>query len=287
MFDAKKLLDQIMGGEAAGTDARKGLDEVGGLIGAVFGQATTGLKEGAAEIESRTGVGSKAGEALERATGKSAKEIVEDVKGIASRNQLATGAALAGVGALLLGTKGGRGLARNAAAVGGLALLGGLAYKAWRNHEAGKPLIDRPGDGSSTVAPAPDDSPFGETGDETRDQAAARLMLQAMIAGAAADGMVDNEERSRIVGALERAGLDVMAAKFLDHEFAHPATVDALAVAATTQEMKIQVYAAAVVGVGAESAAERGFLADLAARLGLSPAETTQIASSVAAVRSA
>jgi uncharacterized membrane protein YebE (DUF533 family) len=46
-----------------------------------------------------------------------------------------------------------------------------------------------------------------------------------MIAAAACDGVVDNAERSRIIGALEYAGLDVHAAKFLDGEFAKPATI--------------------------------------------------------------
>ena len=42
------------------------------------------------------------------------------------------------------------------------------------------------------------------------------LILRAMIAAAASDGVIDNEERSRIVGGLQNAGLDVHAAKFLD-----------------------------------------------------------------------
>ena len=58
------------------------------------------------------------------------------------------------------------------------------------------------------------------------------LVLRAMIAAAASDGAIDNAERSRVVGALEEAGLDVHAARFLDAEFAKPATIAELAAAA-------------------------------------------------------
>lgn len=284
MFDARKLLNQILGGgAAAGGAGGDPLSEVGGLVGAVFGQAFDGLREGAAEIEGKTGVGARANAALREASGRSAREIIDDVKGVAERNKLATGAALAGVGALLLGTRSGRGLARNAAAMGGLALIGGLAYKAWKNHEAGKPLIDR----SGAAEPAPAASPFGETGDDARDQATAALMLRAMIAAAASDGMIDNEERSRIIGALEAGGLDAAAARFLDEEFARPASIGDLAAAATTRELRLQVYAAAHMALEADKAVEKEFLVALAVELGLTPEEVREIEAQVSGARSA
>ena len=85
-----------------------------------------------------------------------------------------------------------------------------------RRFRAGKPPIDFGDD----VEPAPAESPFGDTPDQDQDQQTALLMVRAMIAAASADGVVDNAERSHIVGSLEKAGLDVAAAKFLDEEFA-------------------------------------------------------------------
>jgi len=55
---------------------------------------------------------------------------------------------------------------------------------------------------------------------------------------AACDGVVDNAERSRIIGALEGAGLDVHAAKFRDAEFARPATIAELAAAAKSWRLR-------------------------------------------------
>jgi uncharacterized membrane protein YebE (DUF533 family) len=267
MFDARKLLTQMMGGGGdKGAGASSAVNEVGGLIGAVFGQSIQGLKEGAAEVEKRTGVGAKASGAMKDATGKSPADLVNQLKDLASRNKMATGAVAAGIGALLLGTRTGRGVAGNAVKLGGLALIGGLAYKAWQNHKAGKPLIDR---GDQSVDPAPDASPFGETGNPAQDEATSLLMIRAMIAAAASDGAIDNEERSRIVGGLEQAGMDVNAAKFLDQEFANPASAKALAAEAKSPEVRAQVYATARLAIDPDNGTEKAFLAGLAAELGL------------------
>ena len=50
-----------------------------------------------------------------------------------------------------------------------------------------------------------------------------------MIAAAAADGTVDADERERIMGGLERIGIDSEAAQFLDADFARPASPNELA----------------------------------------------------------
>ncbi len=95
------------------------------------------------------------------------------------------------------------------------------------------------------------------------------LMIRAMIAAAASDGLIDNEERSRIIGGLEQAGLDVAAAKFLDTEFASPASIGDLVAAATTPELKHEVYTAARIAIDPDTAQEKAFLAALAQQLGL------------------
>ncbi|MEZ5937737.1 MAG: DUF533 domain-containing protein [Hyphomonadaceae bacterium] len=279
MFDAKKLLTQMLGAEK-GEAAGKTLDEAGGLIGAVFKQAVEGVKEGAGEIEKATGVGAKTEDALKEHTGKSSGDLINQVKEIAERNKVATGAALAGLGALLLGTRTGRGVAGGAVKLGGLALIGGLAYKAYRNHQEGKPLIDTP---QSGVDPAPEETAFGETGDADQDQVASILILRAMIAAAASDGAVTNEERSRIVGGLQDAGLDVHAAKFLDEEFASPASSVDIAALAVTDELKTQTYTAARIIIDDANPAETAFLADLANQLGLSADQVAHLDAAVIA----
>lgn len=276
MFDASKLLNQMFGAGGANNP----LSQIGGVLGGLLKDSVSGMKDGAAAIEEKTGIGAKADAALKGATGKSGGDFIEQAKEFATKNKMATGAALGGLGVLLLGTKGGRGLAGNAAALGGLAMIGGLAYKAWQNHQAGKSPSP-----PAQIEAAPDASPFGETGNVEQDNAAAMLVLRAMIAAAACDGVVDNEERSRIIGALEGAGLDVHAAKFLDAEFAKPASIADLASAANTPALAAQAYTAARIAIDSVSAQEKAFLSDLASALKLDAGLVAQIDAGAAAAK--
>ncbi len=277
MFDANKLLNQMLG--ATGGDGQG--KDIGGLLGGLLNQSLEGVKEGASAIEKQTGLGAKAGSALQNATGKSPEELIKQAQLIMGENKLATGAALGGLGALLLGSRGGRGLVGNVAGLGGLALVGGLAWKAWQNYEAGK----QPSAPAQLQAP-PEDSPFGATGSATHDHDTSLLIIRAMIAAAACDGTVDNEERSRIVGGLQEAGLDTGAAKFLDAEFANPAPIEEIAAKAITPELRLQAYTAARITIEPENLKEKAFLMNLAIALGLDEAQVSHVDSMAAGVKS-
>jgi uncharacterized membrane protein YebE (DUF533 family) len=273
MFDANKLLNQMLGAGGA-SQGQGAMGQMGGLLGSLLQQSVSGLQDGAAAIEKQTGVAAKANSALQGATGKSAGDLLKQAQQIIGQNKMASGAALGGLGALLLGTRGGRGLVGNAAALGGLALVGGLAYKAWQNHQAGKAPTPQP---AAQIEAAPAAAPFGETGNASEDNATSLLIIRAMIAAAACDGAIDNEERSRIVGGLQEAGLDTAAAKFLDDEFAHPASIDDLNNACTTPELALQVYTAARIAIEPESMKEKAFLMNLAVALNLSDAQVAHV----------
>jgi uncharacterized membrane protein YebE (DUF533 family) len=294
MFDSRKLLDELMGAGAAAKapgsgDLESAISQIAGdfktgmrqgaanekvtgggfasVIGAVLGQAASGLKDAAREVEARTGIAGKANEAVKEATGgRAVGDLLAQARELASQNKLATGAAIGGLAAILLGAGAGRGLAATTVKLGGLAAIGGLAYKAYQNYLAGKPLIDVSG-----LEAAPQESPFGNTADAEQDKRTALLIIRAMIASASADGVVDNAERRHIVGGLEKAGLDVNAAKFLDQEFAHPASVDDLVAATSTPETAAQVYTAARLAADPDQPAEQQFLTRLAAGLNLAP----------------
>lgn len=274
MFDANKLLNQMLGPGAATSRAKPGdtLGQVGGLLGSLFQQSVAGVKEGAAALDKQTGLSGAVNSGLKSATGKSGGDLFQQVKDLAGKNKLATGAAIGGLGALLLGTHGGRNLVGGAATLGGLALVGGLAYKAYQNHQSGQAPA-----APAQLEAAPAASAFGETGDAQADNETAMLVLRAMIAAAACDGVIDNEERSRIVGGLEQAGLDVNAAKFLDDEFARPASIPDLVAAAKTPELKAQVYTAARIAIEPDSMKEKAFLMNLAVALGLEDGFVAQV----------
>ena len=247
------------GGAAAG-----GLGGLGGLLGSVLGQATQGL-QGAAQ---KTGAGPALNGIIGQLSGgKSAGDLGGKLRDIVSQNQFAAGGALGSLAGLFLGSKAGRGLAVDAAKLGGLAMIGGLAFQAWQNYQAGKPVLDL--GRTPAVAPPPDESPFGTTGDETVDQQHAQVLLRAMIAAAAADGTVDDAERAQIVGGLQQLGVSGEAAQFLDQEFANPASVEDLAGAVEDPAMAAQVYTAARLTIDPDEDAEKEFLSSLAQALGL------------------
>ncbi len=277
MFDASKLLNQMFG--TGGAD--NPLGQIGNVLGGLLNDSVAGMKDGAAAIEQKTGIGAKADAALKGAMGKSGGDLFEQAKTFAGENKMLAGGALGGLGLLLLGTRGGRGLVGSAATLGGLAMVGGLAYKAWQNHQAGNAPV-----APAQIEAAPDASPFGETGNLTQDNETAMLVLRAMIAAAACDGVVDNAERSRIIGALEGAGLDVHAAKFLDAEFAKPATVAELVAAANTPALAAQAYTAARIAIEPDSMTEKAFLMNLAVALGLDAGLVAQIDAGAAAAKS-
>ena len=89
----------------------------------MFGQATAGVREGAGRVDRATGVSDRAREAAGQLTGRSPDELVAQIMELLANNKLGAGAALGGLGALILGTGAGRSLAGSAIKLGGLALI--------------------------------------------------------------------------------------------------------------------------------------------------------------------
>ncbi len=268
MFDAKKLLDLLVqsgsGTQVGGKDLGSVIGQVGSMVGSVLGQATSGVKQAATEIDARTGASAKASDMMTQATGRTPGDFLSQAKELAGKNQLATGAAIGGLAAILLGTGAGRAITGGAARMGGLALIGGLAYKALQNYQAGKPLLDLNSAASEiTVTPA-----LPAPGNE---QARALRLVRAMIAAASADGIVDDGERAAIAGNLRAAGLDDEATAFIDNEFANPADITTLAEGIATPDEAAEVYAAARLAIDPNTQEERDFLAALASSLALEP----------------
>src|SRR5262245_63331049 len=99
---------------------------VGGALdalGQVLQQAAVGVREGTSALDAATGASQYSRQALEQLTGQSADEILAQLKTLIGDNRLGAGAALGGLGALILGTQAGRSLATTAAKLGGLALI--------------------------------------------------------------------------------------------------------------------------------------------------------------------
>ena len=260
-----------------GTGAQSGVGGLAETLKQLLTQATAGAREGATRIDEATGISSKAREALGQATGQTPEELVARIRRLIAENQLASGAALGGLGALVLGTRGGRSLAATAITLGGVALVGGLAYKAYQNYQQGKPPLSAETETKATpqsLIPAPEGTGF-EAGAVTHD--AARRYIRAMIAAAAADGHIDKEEQRKILGGLQQAGLDTAAEQFLAAEITRPATVAELTTGLSSPEEALQVYTAARIAVDPNSAEEHAFLSALAEALGIDDALAEQV----------
>jgi len=265
MFDARQLLDSLLGGDTAKTvtntatsavqDGRQMADQAGSAVAGAIAQAGKQFE------------GTQAGDLLNQA----AK--------LAGENTVATTAGLAGLAALLLGTSTGRAAASGAVKLGGLGLLGGLAYKAFSNYQEGKPL-------TAGIPMLDSATPAAETGFAPGDHShdSALLLLRTMVAAASADGDMDASEREKIALQVHGLGLDNAASSFLQGEMKSPASAaDIAAAVGDNKELAVQAYTMARAIAGKLSAPEQAFLQSLAQALQLDPALVGHIEAAVSA----
>jgi uncharacterized membrane protein YebE (DUF533 family) len=145
------------------------------------------------------------------------------------------------------------------AALGGLALVAGLAFRALR------------GEGAAP-APASPATPFDNV---SVDEDEARVMLRAMVAATLADGVIDAEERQRLDDAVAASGIGAEARAWLDRELAEPADIDDIAERVDDPEQAARIYAAARLAIDPDTLQEREFLKMLAEALDV-PAEAAE-----------
>jgi uncharacterized membrane protein YebE (DUF533 family) len=198
---------------------------------------------------------------------------------LAKKNPLATGAIVA----VLLGTGAGRALTGSALKLGGLAAIGGLAYTAYKNYQAGKaPGESVAGGAEPEILEAPKDSGFAPEDIEQGEVEFALVLVRAMIAAARADGHIDDAERAKIHERLQMSGLNSDVAEFIDNELAKPVDVESFVRAAKSDPQKVELYTASRVAINPDNRAERGYLDMLAGRLGLKDDLVAHIESTVA-----
>ncbi len=174
---------------------------------------------------------------------------------------LKSGAAAAGVLALLLGTQAGRRVTGAAVKVGGLAALGGVAYQMYRQWNAGA--------ASTATATAPTAEPAQLPAPQA-PKASVELLLKAMIAAAKADGHIDAAELEKIRTQLASLELGDKASDMILEELARPLDAKALA-ALTNGDMAIalEVYLVSASMLDASDAVEQAYLDDLRVALQL------------------
>jgi uncharacterized membrane protein YebE (DUF533 family) len=233
MFDAKRLLDQFLGSQSDPRNQQPGAT------------SWSDLARGA-------------GDALSKGAGGNLGGMLGGFGG---------GALAGGLASVLLGSKPGRKLAGNALTLGGMAVVGALAYQAYRNWQGGQaPQTAAP----VAMLPPPSNTPFNPAG-EADQQSLGRNLLRAMISAAKADGHVDATEQANIFAQMDKMALDAGDKAFVIDELRKPLDIDAVARAARTPEEAAEIYVASLLAVDVDDASERGYLDMLAARLKLDP----------------
>lgn len=187
---------------------------------------------------------------------------------------LGGGAMAGGVVALLLGTKGGRKLGKKALKYGGMALVGGLAYKAYRDYQARQSgqapaSVPSTGRGEPDVIEAPQDSPFSPAAAPGGADNFSLAILRAMISAAKADGYIDPAEQQKIFEKVDQLGLGAEEKAFVMDELRSPLNIDTIVEAATSEEIAAELYAASLLAIDPDHPAEKAYLQMLAARLNL------------------
>ncbi|OAS16833.1 tellurite resistance TerB family protein [Methylobacterium platani] len=268
MFDAKRLLDQFLGGPGRG--GHPGGSHGGGPFGGSYGgqQAPYGHAPSPLEQVARSlGGGGKA-------------------------------AILGGLASLVLGGRRGGGFGMpggmpggGAGRAGGLALVATLAYQAYRNWQAnqerGQPAPARAG-----FIPSPDEAAamLGGTrfapASAADEQDRARALLIAMITAAKADGHIDADEQGRIFGEMDRHALDSDDKAFLMDTLRAPVDVEAVARLARSPEQATELYAASLMAITVDTHQERAYLDHLARSLRLEPGLVRHIEGTLASAAS-
>ena len=164
------------------------------------------------------------------------------------------GAAAVGVLSMLLGRGGGSSLAK----VGSLAALGSLAYQAYQNYQKNN--------GNVSVSDLIEGA-FSHKSEQVSEQTS-NVILRTMIAIAACDGVIDEQERQAI---LSEGGSTPEVQQWIIDEMEQPASVEVIAQqVGNNPALASEVYLAARMVCGAElSRKEIVFLSQLAQALNL------------------
>jgi uncharacterized membrane protein YebE (DUF533 family) len=107
-----------------------------------------------------------------------------------------------------------------------------------------------------------------------QQDAAAGLMLRAMLQAAKCDGKIDEGEKKKLLETLGDASSEDM--EFVNRELSAPIDVQAL-VKQVPKGLESQIYAVSVMGINLDNQQEAEYLAELASALGLGPREVNAI----------
>ena len=168
---------------------------------------------------------------------------------------------------LLVGSKKGRKFAGKAATVGGAALIGGIAFKAYKNWQQNN---------QQSSVNIPGHSPMTHSQDSSNQISVPEIsqdfqltLIKAMIGAAKSDGHIDEVEQQRIFDAVEQMSLSSEMKGLVFDLLRQPIYVEELAHGAQSMEQKSEVYLASCLAIDLDNQSEHNYLNKLAGALGL------------------
>ena len=187
---------------------------------------------------------------------------------------LAGGAAAGGLIALLMGNKSARKFAGKAAGYGGAAVLGGLAYSAYRNWKGQQ----QPDASLQTHSPAATDLGNELIAPPEQQQPVTELtMIKAMIAAAKADGHLDSNEQKRLHDVVEKMSLSSETKGEIFDLLQREISIGELLDETASMEQKSEVYLASCLVIDIDHPGEREHLDTLARAFELPPGLPQQL----------
>jgi uncharacterized membrane protein YebE (DUF533 family) len=246
------------------------LDGLAGMLGGASAGGSAGglggMLGGSARQTSQGGASGGFGGSLGGLGGTLGNVLNEAGRMVGGNQNLALGGLGALAGALLGSRRGLGGAVRGGLGGGVMAVLGAMAFQALKNR-AGQP----------TRVPLGLAAPQTEAEQQELERNS-ELVLKAMINAAKADGQIDEREIRRILGKVKKSGADPEGREFLTAEMRKPMqTAELVEAARGNPELAAQLYGASLLAIEVDTPAEKQYLAELAAGLGLGAEVTARI----------
>lgn len=206
-----------------------------------------------------------------------AKRILDQLVNSGIGGGLAGGLAGGALANILSGKKA-RKFAGSALKVGGVALIGGVAYKAWQHYQ-------RSQNGSGTAAVGNERAFIPPPDDATETTSLNLLLARAMIAAAKADGQIDANENQVILEQINSLALPPDDRAFLFEEYAQPLDIGALVRDVHSPAHAAEVYTASLLMLDPPSPPEQIYLDNLMRQMSMDPGLAAEIRATVQAER--
>lgn len=209
-----------------------------------------------------------------------AKRLLDQLVGSGVAGGFAGGLAGSALANVMSGKKAKK-LAGSALKMGGMAVVGGLAYKAWNDYQQKSATMS----GTTTPAATSESAFLPDATNASETNALSLLLARAMISAAKADGQIDSQESQAILNQINGMGLDADDKAFLFEEYSKPLDIQALTQSVDTPEHAAEVYAASLLMLDPPSPPEQIYLDGLAQALNLEAGLVGEIKSTIQAAQ--